>query len=129
MSAYIVSDAHINALVSYASSADVRYTYNGETIRIRGREAETASLLYIANVESVNSRYNECEPSDGFRFRMSIKPRPALHIVKACNCFDYQACEVENYGDTIAAKITSAIRDDACRDLPGYDDAPWGFDD
>ena len=48
-----------------------------------------------------------------------------IQVIKACNCFDYQACEVENYEETEAAKIIEAIRAAAIERLQGMEEAEW----
>lgn len=52
--------------------------------------------------------------------------------VKYCQCYDYQACETDNYEDTDAAKIIKHIKYEALRQslemIPEYNKAPWGLD-
>ncbi|MBX9716306.1 MAG: hypothetical protein K2X42_06880 [Burkholderiaceae bacterium] len=129
MSAYVVPDAHINALVTYGSVHDARFVHNRVLRHIKGNEAEIASLLYIANVESVNRRYREDGESVGFKYRpdANVSRRSAVQILAACNCFDYQACEVEWYDETIGCRIIEAIRGQACRNVPGYRSAGWSI--
>ena len=125
MSAFVVPDAHINALVTFGSKHDARFIHNRVRRAIKGNEAEIASLLYIANVESVNHRYREDGVSVGFKFRPDRRDRTAVQILAACACFDYQACEVDHYEETIGAAIIQAIRGAACRRVPGYESAGW----
>ena len=57
----------------------------------------------------------------------------ATLIVKACNCYDYQACETEDYHETPAAKYVERLRtmylsDNDCRaDGALYEALPWGI--
>lgn len=127
MSAFVVPDAHINALVTFGSKHDARFIHNRVRRAIKGNEAEIASLLYIANVESVNHRYREDGESVGFKFRPdpNVSRRTAVQILAACACFDYQACEVDHYEETIGHAIIQAIRTAACRRVPGYESAGW----
>jgi hypothetical protein len=126
MSAFIVADAHLNYLISFASLHDVKVYGIGPDGRlpIAGNEQEVFNKLHTANVQSVNVRYREnAKARPGvFNFRLETNSVQAL---KACQCFDYQACEVENYEETEAFKIVSAIRHAAITSLPGYEAAEW----
>jgi hypothetical protein len=126
MSAYVVSDLHINTLVSWAAKNKV-CVYSPHQIAIAEEPARVAGILYTANVESVNHRYSEDDVSIGFTFKLVTKQPDALTIIKLCHCLAYQSNEVPEYDRTIGAAIISAIQDKAIRALPGYDDAPWGI--
>lgn len=122
MSAFIVSDYHINALVSWAADRHgyraVTYYHAGRRRDIREAPARVASVLYAENVRSVNARYDEAERADGFRFkRVATSRLKAADIVNACNCLDYQSCETPDWRETEAFAIVDAIRDAAVRDL------------
>lgn len=127
MSAWICSDLHINTLAAFAKAHDIRVYYNGGFID--NEPQRIAAILYTANVESVNQRYEADDDSSTFTYApvnvTKIKP---VVIIKACHCFDYQACEVDNYESTVAYFIIQAIIGAACRILPGYEAAPWGID-
>ena len=126
MSAYVVSDLHINTLVSWAAKHNVTL-YSPVRISIQAEPERIAGLLYTANVESVNSRYSEDEMSDAFRFEgVRSLPEPVT-IIKLCHCLDYQSNEVTDYDETIGAAILRAIEGAAIRALPEYDAAPWGI--
>lgn len=124
MSAYLVSDRHINALVTYAADHEVWF----QRAYCRGREQALAALLYAANVESVNYRYNETDETLGFNYRrVDITRLAAVDILKLCNGLEYQSCEHPGYDDSQARELLIAIKETAIRELPGYDDAPWGL--
>lgn len=135
MSAYVVSDDHINALVTWAanigpSQRGASYSYN-ESARVyfAGNEERSAAILYTANVESVNDRYADEAVSVGFKFKPYAKwtTLTPVVILKLCDCFDYQACEVKMYRNTIAAQMIEGIRSHAIGLLADYDAAPWGL--
>lgn len=50
-----------------------------------------------------------------------------MQVLKACDCFDYQACEVADYRATPAAALVDEIRADWVSRLPGWDAALWGI--
>jgi hypothetical protein len=145
MSAFIVSHAHINALISYgngprdhvrahlADGSVLDFTHNEDLQR-------AATILLAENYRSIHTRYPDTiENPDGtpgagdelmepivFNFS-SYYPRQAVHILKMCQCYDYQACESDDYYESDAAKIVDVIRHRAIRNLDGYDDAPWDW--
>lgn len=129
MSAFVVSDTHINTLVSFASLHQATYSHSGVYKRIKDREQDVAALLYAANVRSVNHRYDETEPFGNFVFRWVINLPSTLAILKACDCYEYQACETDDYPQSEAAAVINAIRAWAIPRLPGYDDEPWEIPD
>ncbi len=56
-------------------------------------------------------------------------PNPSpVEIIKAAQCFDYQACETDDWKESVACKIIQHIEGTAIRMLPGYEQAPWGLD-
>ena len=124
MSAYIVSDAHINYLLTFMSANDSRYS---------GVYLDSiANKLRAANYASVNYRYNEedAAPETGFSFYPGAREADPLVVLKACACFDYQACEVPDYEKSEAAEIIQRIRMAAIHRLPGYDDAKgWSIEE
>lgn len=127
MSAYVVPDYHINALVSWASnchgSKAVSYYWNGKRRDLRGDEKRIASVLYAENVRSVNSRYNESEPAHGFVFKKVSNMLNPIDVIKGCHGYGYQACEAEGYEQSEAFAIVAAIAQSAIRALPGYEDS------
>jgi hypothetical protein len=140
MSAFIVADCHIDGLITFAIDAKVSY-WNGTTrISITTQNAtEVGQILLDQNVRSVGYRYNDridaaeknASASYAFSrfFGLPVAPlQKAITVLKSCPCFDYQACETDDYRTTLAHQIIDAIRGAAICALPGYDNAPWGLD-
>src|ERR1051325_11534357 len=124
MSAFIVSDEHLNYLVSFGVRHRVSWWNGKERPQIQGNEQFVFNTLFRANVESVNARYDENLPPMPSKFAYRHNTTP-IQTLKACDCFDYQACEVEDYDRTEAAAIVDAIRSAAIHALPGYSEAEW----
>lgn len=122
MSAYIVSDATIDALVTFAIGGGV-YRVTSENPQKVGQ------MLVNENYRSVNHRYREKELAHTYTFKPMTRHLSPVTILKLCDCYDYQACETEDYEATDAAKMIDGIRHRAIRTLSGYDDAPWGLHD
>jgi len=135
MSAYMVSDNHIHALVGYMIRERIIY-YPNDNARMAvtaDNAEEVGQILVDENYRSVNQRYQErTEGHFGkaptYKFKgVRILP-DALAMLKACNCYEYQAGENDDWEQSVAYKIVNAIKEHAIRKLPGYDDAPWGID-
>ncbi len=127
MSAFMVSEKHINTLVSYASRNNISYYFDGMWNEINGKEQEAVDILTIQNCASLNARYNE-EYTEEYTYKPqygATKPVSEMQIVKACHCYNYQACETENYDQTKAAAITKSIESFAIRKVPEYEQAEW----
>lgn len=141
MSAFIVSHDHIDALVTFAVHHKLRYRANDRMIDITADNAtEVGAILLQENTRSVLYRYrgrtedtapgrkDETVANYVFRSFERIKLLPQHKLVglilSGCSCFDYQACETEDYEQSTAYRIIDAIRTEAVRMVPKYD-APW----
>lgn len=137
MSAYIVDHDHIDALLSYSIQQQVRYTVpeTNACVEITLNNAtEIGRILLDENERSVRHRYPGSDVDDlpgsigqdaaKYKFKRWPACGDAMAILKACEGFDYQACETDNFEQSLAAVITRSIRSYAIRRLPGYDNSP-----
>lgn len=147
MSAYLVDANHISYLVEAAMSRAIsigtfRWIWNID--RTAGnmldgtlnksdhkRGVEVGQMLLDENNKSVNFRYSEDKAGEVFtsahlQRRHNIEP---LQVIKACDAFEYQACEHKTWRESQACAFITSLRRAACRALPGYDDAKWGAPD
>ena len=132
MSAFIVSKKHIDALVTFAIATEY-----GQHIRVQGEEGydvelgnhltpdEIGQILWDENFRSVNHRYDSSDKAERYTFR-SLIHKPA-QIIKACHCYDYQACETDDYEFTLAHRIIEAIIESAAHKVEGYEAAAWAL--
>jgi hypothetical protein len=143
MSAYIVGHDHIDALLTFALckryGRGVVYTAQETLIEITCDNAsEIGRILLTENERSVRHRYPNDGPDElpgtigedaaNYEFRPFDQPLQPLAILKGCECFDYQACETDDYKASVAHAIVNSIRKRAILCLPGYDDAAgWDF--
>ena len=128
MSAFIVSETHIDALVTYAVDRKVSFYFAHVRTEITAHNAEEIGRVLInENVRSVNHRYRE-NKSMAYRFKRFNTPLTAVEAIKACHCLDYQSCETDDWESTKAFSVLRAIEASAMRSLPGYEKAPWGID-
>lgn len=156
MSAWVVSKAHIDALVTAALAdglswwqrhdCDVNVGSNSRRWIDSGdldRAHEVGMMLWAENVASIHCRYpdtaeNDADypgPSDfseadvaSYRYRPTTLLGP-VEILKAIACYAYQACEHDGWNTSEARSFCESLRDDEISRLDGYDDAPWGLDD
>jgi hypothetical protein len=112
--------------------------FDGGQLVVRGKDKTEAQILQAIgqvlvdeNYRSVNARYRgEYGQPHKFVMNMGFKHHrkmSAVEVLALCNCYDYQACESDDYETTKAHGLTDYIRHIAIRELPGYDDAPWGL--
>ena len=128
MSAFIVSDKHINTLVTFAGRRNV-VAYFGNPLRswvVAGNEQATAEMLLAENNRSVNDRYKSDEPLTPIKFEFTDDLN-AISILKAGDCLAYQSCEPLDWEQTTAFAVIKAIRSRAVQELPGYDEAAWAI--
>lgn len=148
MSAFMCSDRHFGILAAYAVAhllEAVPYELRSELERDgfehrRGATHRTisrvASMLASENLKSLAHRYPRDHHLDAASYDSFDIPRtieadarmtPALHIVKACHCYAYQACEHQGWPTSLAKDLVDRIEEHAVRRLPGYEAAPWGL--
>jgi hypothetical protein len=149
MSAFVVENELLDFVLDFARQQPHggAYIYRPSThqhMPVDTPEALSAigQILHDENVRSVNCRYREEEAADpyvwkphaaaGVQFRAyapADRLTRAVAVLKALACFDYQACETDDYGTTDAAAIVRYLREAAIHALPGYDAAKWGAPD
>jgi hypothetical protein len=127
MSCFVVSNAHIDALVSVTQRNGFSYYYDGDW---KGRNNTTAAkigqILLNQNLRSYNSRYREDNKPVSYGYPcQKVFNYSTVELLKACNCYDYQACETHDYEKTEAKAIITAIKEHLIRELDGYEDADW----
>ena len=130
MSAFIVSDTHINALVRYASRHNVRAFHGNPLAMFQAKDNEQAAaeLLLAENVKSVNYRYRDNEVMS-ITYDRGAPILTAIQAIKAAQCLRYQSCECDDFEESIAFKLIEAIIADAIPRLEGYESAEWGITD
>ena len=121
MSAFHVSDDHINILLSWARKhnpivrvGDVRFdlTQSEDYWRV-------GAVLRDANNASMHARYGD-EPEDFLPKTVSVSHIEAIDIISGCDCFDYQACEYDGWKSSGAKSLIDDIRNVASRKIVGY---------
>ena len=50
-----------------------------------------------------------------------------VDILSMCSCYNYQACETDDYDTTQAARFIRNLVSSMISKLPGFDKAPWEY--
>ena len=116
MSAFIVSHACIDAIVTYAIDNRINYRVGDITCICDPRDAtKLGKLLLLENERSVQHRYPGSDNADlpgrvgerarNYKFTRDDRPNVRME----CECYDYQACETDDYEQSVAYQIIHAI--------------------
>ena len=152
MSAYLCEAKHIGAIASFLGSDRGQVSYVERHLEKGTAIAESEPIAVRVGVElgrenlrSVSARYPH-DNGDGDRpgeahdsdtdylarcsqcsrlFLPSVNP---ARMLKALDCYEYQACETNDYPQSRAANLIKLARARAIRALPEYEDAAWGWD-
>jgi hypothetical protein len=156
MSANIVGNAHLNAMVNLALFGPRgREVHPGNTWRAlswyaapptpdlplegwaalsrqvsREGAVDLGQLLADTNADSVAWRYREAAAPVPF-FWLAAAPRPtALEGLMVLACYEYQACEHPGWWTSEAQRFCEALRRRLASALPGFDGAAgWEWRD
>ena len=129
MSCYQVHPHHISVLVSYGQARRVSAyipagAYAGQHLAFDVAPDLIARILTGANADAVAERYGEFLYEIPW-FECARELPGAVAILKACNCLEYQCSDWSGYSGSPAELLLDALRRQAIRELPGYDDASW----
>ena len=131
MSAFIVCNEHINAMLQASGNRFRRYF--GDTCSYYWRKEPRyivpdneciGQKLVNQNYRSVNTRYDENDEPHVFKV-LTLREFSPVEIIKACDCYGYQCCETKDWKRTEAYAIMTALRERAIRALDGYEQAAW----
>lgn len=102
-------------------------------------EPTSEDILFYAllreNCRSLEARYEE-RAEEYFQLsvaqatylpNLSIQRDP-ITTLKLIHCYDYQACEHEGFAQSQIKSFLDSAQHAIVRELPGYNDAPWGID-
>ena len=138
MSAYIVSNAHIDALITFGlqdrhGGHELRWFHEGDgpdpwhTLEL-GNASEVGRMLLLENHRSVAYRYSEpveLVTYEYVRAGWAVGRIDPVKILGALYCFEYQSCECDDWKQSEAFAFCDALRHRAIHKLPGYDAGPW----
>lgn len=119
MSAYIMNDDEINTIVSYFvdpngamdSGAWLRLGESEWNYLSKENAPKVAAILMAENVRSVNAKYGENGANPYvFKYDPTAKNRPVGNIIGALDCYEYQACETDDWHESLAWEIVCGLR-------------------
>ncbi len=135
MSAFVVDQEHIDELVSAAIDLEIRtrlatdrtcQQVNHENANDFGR------MLWAENVRSVVHRYRLSGTAEAAEYESAVeaycftwRPVSPGRAAKRLTCFEYQACECEDWEESLAYDFGSRMARALITKLPGYAQAPW----
>ena len=120
MSAYRVSDYHLNIIVSYFTqqtthTGNLWLEVNGEYQYLTIQTApEVAKILMDENKRSLANRYPNAPEMQGRPYQFNYLPEAKYYspaeIAKAIDCLEYQSCESDDYETTKAYHLLHLMR-------------------
>ena len=147
MSAFLCSDQHITQLACWLCNDDRSgldwlarqsgYHDKGGFMESNELATHVASVLKKENARSLSARYDD-RADEYWDDKDDAIPPITLgevdrmqicdlgKIAKAADCYEYQACESDDFRDTMAWRILGIIRKEIGSRLPGYSEANWG---
>jgi hypothetical protein len=127
MSAFMVSDKHIVILTEALCRCN-------REMSIYTPFGQIAHTLWEQNARSLRARYKDAdtmippEPDWEQARRFFHLPYSTVQLLKLAHCYDYQACETEDYKDgNVAFDFSQTLQSLLVRQLPGYDAAEWAI--
>lgn len=145
MSAFVVDKAHINAMID----AGLRTRYQPMRWYTKGKEmssslteanaSEVGQMLLEECIKSVAYRYEGSDIPDlpgrsdaeyiiPFQYKHFANPPTPVEILKIISCYEYQSCEHPGWKGSEAYAYCQVLRHSTIVLLPGYDEAPWGWE-
>lgn len=101
MSAYIVTDNTINAVLGFADDYDLDSFDCGDLSAL-------GQILVDANYRSTNYRYSEDDTPHSFVYsRYTV---PATTALQHLSCIEYQLCEPKDWDTTLAFRLCARLR-------------------
>lgn len=124
MSAFLVSPHAIAALV--VTSTHGPRDASGRWWKPTDDERAVFEMLATENARSVGYRYNEpTKPVDYVAWPFGSPAPSIVEALKLLDCYEYQACECQDWEDSEAFRWCYRLRKALGRALPGYDSAAW----
>lgn len=134
MSAFLVGRNHISFLIyaalEYSRGGSFTYGHSAaghKTLTI-DNASSTGNMLLLENYKSLECRYEErADEREVFgEYLEHVYDLDAVQVLKAVGCYEYQACEHDDWEASEAHAFCEALRHVAISHLPGYDAAEWG---
>lgn len=144
MSAFVVNKTHINAMLHAGLAVSYRpltWYYGGTHHELNDLTINAVGQMLLDEcVKSVCYRYDDSEMTNlpgridaewllPFEYHFTYKRPTPVEALKLIDCYAYQSCEHPEWKESEAKSFCDALRSNTIGGLPGYEDAPWGWDD
>lgn len=149
MSAFVVGKPHIDALVTVAHYGPagvrwepLRHGFILQDSRAHLTDDQLGHLLWLENHKSVSARYPDFGPGElpgpidfvpaeieAYQLQRTRRAPTLIEAFKLIACYEYQSCEHAGWRDSAAYRFCEQLRAALIRRLPGYDEAPWEWED
>lgn len=132
MSCFLVQHESIGLIAAYAIKANIlQYGICYPRRHLLTTVDQVSCILAQANLDSVAHRYGDDQDVDSVADYINgciraAKTEPSASIgemAKTLSCYEYQACEPDDFYDSLAYKILTVCRVELLRNLPEYDKA------
>ena len=126
MSAWLVSERHINVLVKARRLGDERFDRLQEDMT----DDDLGRMLWRENMLSLQARYGDKVKQKQLKAYRYTDPGEFTHaaIFKAIACYEYQTCEHDGWQSSEAKRYCRDLQDVVISALPGYEEAQWGIE-
>lgn len=126
MSAFLVNDKHIDALLTWAiDTTEYQSPRKLDGMTVYDQPDLIGQILIDANYRSLSARYGDKDQPHEYKFKRHHRALSPVEVIKACDCLNYQCCEFEEWATTKAYRIMQDIREGAIRKLAGMEEAAW----
>jgi len=150
MSAFVLNKSHINAIIQAGLNVQHKpftWYHKNETGELEHHQLtsdnadQIGQMLLDECVHSVQYRYEDSDsianlpgPSNAewlipFVWKPFVKTATPVETIKNIRCYEYQSCEHPEWEGSNAHDFCEALRHCVESQLPGYDEAPWEWDD
>ncbi|MGF6227973.1 hypothetical protein QFZ27_001928 [Inquilinus ginsengisoli] len=135
MSAFVVDQEHIDELVSAAIDLEIRARLATDRSRQQVNHENAGDfgrMLWAENVRSVIHRYRLSGTEEAAEYESAVEAYrfawrtvPLGRAAKRLACFEYQACECDDWEESLAYDFGSQMTRALIAKFPGYAEAPW----
>lgn len=127
MSSFIVSENHLNTILSYVNSEQANNPYLGQ---YNYEDLSRIGQMFSdENQKGYADRYNQDIGMPEFIYKpINTSNVTPMQFIKLLDCLDYQCNESDDYESTETHKLIERWRKVTYKNLPEYRNAKWDID-
>ena len=123
MSAFLVNNTHINAIVTFAVK---------QNIIVKEEAQRVGEMLLRANIRSLKARYGDVIKLKELKYTYEHTPTSDAQVLKCISCLDYQSCEYDAWHRSNARKFLKELSStytlsNVSKDSTEYNKAMWEY--